>query len=806
MAVVAVQAWAEDDRRTFRVINAASGLADNSAELVVCTKTGRMIISTIGNVNFYDGTSFSHINDTQENQLPLQLYRGGYRIYFDRMHHLWLKNAYVLSCVDLLLEDFVSDVGAVIREMGCQEPVHDFFCDSDFHVWLLTDKGLYGVEQKRFYQVLRDRNLQDIDVLDGKLLTFYDNGEEVDIDLATGKVAHRTQAYTDWGMIEKYGNASVILRDEGSYYQIRSGEKESVLLHFDLKSGQWQRLLEVPYHLNNLAMFEHRLYVASDRGYFVYDPASAAMEHVEEVMLDNNLTLRPHCNTLAFDRQGGMWIGTEQRGLLYGRPMPSPFRIYPLDDAQGKKYVELMGDLTQTITEFNGIQANCMFTDSRGWSWFGTTNGLYLYHTPKSEPIIFNKQQGLYNNVVYSVVEDAQHNIWLSTSCGISCILFEGDKHVFVNSFDQNDNVPSESFVKGKAICLDDGTIAMQTIDHVITFRPEDFDMANRRDPVTLYPKLVRILVNGNVVEPNVPLDDNVVIDRAVSRSKHIYLKADQNSLALIFSGLNYFRPLQTYYRVRVKGLDDEWKVYSYFDANSVVDSKGMLHLLLVGLTPAEYEIEVQASMLPNVWNSEPYQWVVHVNQPWWHTQGVYMLMVIVFVLLLAVNFFLYSRNMRMRAWRSSEEGDIVRKIKSFTDRCESFATEELSAIQEGGVFPDADNRNSLAPKFIEVMLKLEPYVSTHKKEELTLSKLGKIAGLDIAELYDVMSGNLYKSPRELVRVMRLNKAAELLRTTQLSVEQVADECLFYTPNYFIGSFFHQFKLTPKEYREEFKA
>ncbi len=72
-------AFGAEERRTFRVINAANGLADNSADVVICTKTGRMIISTIGNINFYDGTSFSHINDEPVKQIPLQHYHGGYR-------------------------------------------------------------------------------------------------------------------------------------------------------------------------------------------------------------------------------------------------------------------------------------------------------------------------------------------------------------------------------------------------------------------------------------------------------------------------------------------------------------------------------------------------------------------------------------------------------------------------------------------------------------------------------------------------------------------------------------------------------
>ena len=48
--------------RRFRVINAADGLADNSAQTIKSTFSGRMVVSTIGHINFYDGSGFTHIS------------------------------------------------------------------------------------------------------------------------------------------------------------------------------------------------------------------------------------------------------------------------------------------------------------------------------------------------------------------------------------------------------------------------------------------------------------------------------------------------------------------------------------------------------------------------------------------------------------------------------------------------------------------------------------------------------------------------------------------------------------------------
>ncbi len=791
------------DQREFRVINAANGLADNSAQVVTCTKTGRMIISTIGNLNFYDGTTFSHIDTRSEYQLQLPLYHGNYHLYFDRHHHLWLKSTNSVTCVNMTMEQFEPDPESVIKQLGCDERVLDLFADQNNHLWVLTEKGLYGIDHKQYYKVLKDRNLQDVEVMDGLLLTFYDNGEEMGIDLNTGRIAHRTKAY-EWADAQKYTRTSVLSPYKNGFLQIRNGEQEAILMRFDVKTKQWQTLLETPYNLNNIAQWNDKVYVASAYGYWVIDPATGEQQHVETLKLMNqDKELLTDCNTLAFDKQGGMWIGTEKRGVLYARPYVSPFRVYTWDDKEAVAYAEMMESQTQNINEFNGKKANCMFTDSRGWSWFGTNTGLYLYRSPKSEPVVFNKKSGLLNDVIHSVVEDKNHDIWLSTSCGISCIMFEGEKIVFINSFDEDDKVPNESFANCKAKCLDDGTIIMQALDHVLAFQPDNFRFVNERDTMTFYPKLVKIIVNGTTVTPGMEISGNVVIDRAVTRAREINLNADQTSVMLLFSGLNYFRPLQTYYRVRKKGIDDDWHIYSYMYGSDCVDTNGQLHLLLIGMEPGDFEIEIQASMFPDIWPGEPFVWTVHVNQPWWQATRNYIFVFVIALVLLIVNFLLFNRNTRLRMLRNNEESEIIGKIQSFVRRCDTLSHEPIAPVHDDG--NGKNSGDTLSPAFVELMLKLLPWLQEHQDKGLTVHKLCEVGDIDVVDLYEIMNNNLYKSPSELLLKLRLKKAADMLRHTDLTLEQIAAECGFYTPNFFMGNFFHQYKLTPREYREEYK-
>ena len=236
------------------------------------------------------------------------------------------------------------------------------------------------------------------------------------------------------------------------------------------------------------------------------------------------------------------------------------------------------------------------------------------------------------------------HNIWVGTSYGVSCLLFKDDQLRYVNSYSQWDNVPNESFVNGKALRLPDGTITMQMLDHVIEFNPDKMGTIAEGVSYDIHPKLIRVMVNGNNLHTGEELDGKVILDKAIPRTSEINLNYNQNSITLTFSALNYFRPQQTYYRVRINGLDNTWRVLTNYNSGGLVDSRGMLHLPMVALKPGSYTVEVQCSMIPDVWESEPYEWVVNVNEPWWRTKGVTWIYMLLFIVLLGVNTYYYMR------------------------------------------------------------------------------------------------------------------------------------------------------------------
>ena len=799
---LSLQLQARVDR--FYVYNAANGLADNSAQTILCTLSGRLVITTIGQINFYDGNRFTYIDPSTENIYPLSKYRGNYHIYFDRSRHLWLKDTHSVTCVDLITERFVDSVEDVFREFGCDTDVADLFVDCTNVVWLLTEKGLFNVETKQNWPVRSDMNLQDLEVWEEKyLLLFYENGLLEMTDMEMGKRVYWGKAY---GKDDEahYGSSSVTHIVDKTLFQIRNGHNQGILMSFDLENHEWKTLIKTPYYLSNLAEHDSVLYIPSAYGYWTYDLSTEKVNHVQELTMASGGKLLTDINALVFDQQGGMWVGTEKRGLLYSRPVAAPFKVYNWENLRALELATMMESLPEPQTRYRDKAVNCVLRDSRGWDWVGTSSGLQLYRSSSDRlPVVYTRNDGLLNNVIHTIIEDGMHNIWVGTSSGISCLLIQDGNLRFINSYNQWDNVPSESFVNGKALRLNDGTITMQMLDHVIEFNPDKMITVTGGVMYDITPKLIRLMVNGNNLQTGDELDSNVILDKAIPRMKEINLNYNQNSVTLTFSSMNYFRPEQTFYRVRIKGLDETWRVLARYNSGGLVDSRGLLHLPMVALKPGSYVVEVQASMVPDRWDMEPYQWVINVNEPWWRTTGVLLLFVLLLLILLGINTYYYIKNVGMRANRNAQERGVVRQIRRFAEHCSRQDSVVLEPVPEEYKGMETSSQNVLTPEFISTMEKLLPIVLEKDDEKLTMRELCAEAKMELPSFYQLILGNIYKSPRPMAKTLMLRKAEHLLTTTEKEVEEIASECGFISPNYFIGTFYHEHQMTPEVYRQK---
>ena len=798
-------ALAEDstrDRR-FRVINAADGLADNSAQTIKCTFSGRLVVSTIGHINFYDGSGFTHISSGDSRYL-LPKYKGHYHLYFDDSHHLWLKDKGMVTCVNMLTEQFVSDIGSIFQAQGVKGHVEDMFVDSSGSIWLVQGNNIYSRHGKVSLPLRKGRVLQDMDISDNIVLLFYDDCQVDVYDIIAKKKLYSTNSLNH-EEVKDYQELSVIYKYRNGFFQIRNGNNKAVLMWFDLGTRQWTKVLSTDYYLSNMTVKDDVLYIASAYGYWTYDTDSRQIEHYEMIKLTDGRELLTDMNCIEFDRQGGMWIGTEKRGLLYSKYIKSPFNVMTWDNPLSVKYAEMMDKVCTYDMLVKGHRLNCTYKDSRGWIWVGSLNGLYYFKPGQKDSICVKKEDGMVNDVVHSIIEDGKHNIWVSTSNGIVGLVIKNGKVTFVNSFINSDGIPAEAFVNGRAMRLDDGTIVMQALDHVVSFNPMKMSIMEGNN-ILLHPKFVRLQVNGTNIFAGTEIDGRVVTEKAVSRLNMIELPSTQNSLSLKFSSLNYFRPIQTYYRYRVSGLQDKWVMLSYYNSKGLVDKNGILHLPLLGLEPGNYMVEVQASMYPGKWTTPPVKVVVRIKEPWWRTTGLTLLISGVFLILIIWNIVIFSGNSRLKMKRNVSEVELFRRIDGFISRAESCRMEKQTRRSVNDESEDVTSGADLDKDAVELLMELVPYSRNGKLDHNVLVQLAMKKRIKLTDIYDIITNNIFRSPALLTMAMLLEKASRDLIESGMTVEEIAEKNNFASPNYFIAMFFRRYGMTPLQWRSEGKG
>ncbi len=88
---------------------------------------------------------------------------------------------------------------------------------------------------------------------------------------------------------------------------------------------------------------------------------------------------------------------------------------------------------SKNITINDGLPSNsikCFFKDSRGYMWIGTDAGLCRYDGKKFK--VYNESNGLKYTQVWSIVEDKEHNLWISVY-GNGLAKFDGKKFAYFN-------------------------------------------------------------------------------------------------------------------------------------------------------------------------------------------------------------------------------------------------------------------------------------------------------------------------------------------------------------------------------------
>ncbi len=359
------------------------------------------------------------------------------------------------------------------------------------------------------------------------------------------------------------------------------------------------------------------------------------------------------------DAFGRVWIGTNGGGLNYYDERNNRFlRIQGSDMPISNNVLSICQQYRNVISE-NTIL------------WIGTTEGLFritlknIYNFENLQDIIsdikrYANLEGLTNEVISDIVEDENHNLWMTSNFGLS--QFAASEEIFLN-FSSSDGLTGADFSEGALLKDQQGFIFAGGSQGLNIFKPEDIKLSNFKRNVVFTDFLLQ--------NKRVPINENSPLVKEITYTSGIKLRYDQNSFTLYFSSSDYNASHFIEYSHILEGFDAEW---SYPESRNYVS--------YTNLDPGEYTLKVKATNSDRVWNNNVSQLTLFIAPPWWKTSWAYAVYILMITAgLLAIRKFQITRaelrnELKMREFEARKHFEVENlKSRFFANLSHEFRT-----------------------------------------------------------------------------------------------------------------------------------
>ena len=668
--------------RQFSVENSA--LKDNNIFSFAQTKDGKIWIASAG-----IGINFSDIQlNLPRNIVPPTLQEGKIQsfrkcLFSDQENRLWIgtegDGLYILNVEKLQFVHFrkgsknnipgnsISDIcqtsrgeiwmgsdgGGIIRclpgmrfDLFQSNPkaehslntnnVLKLYTDRDQHLWICTFNGGLNVikNNAKNFLSLKEWTKQDVDLSNRSILAiceskndkiyFATDGTGADVWDKKKKTLSRLSAAN---VSPNYFTQSVIKTIcEDSRGNIWIGYFNKGLDCYNPSSRlirHFHRVENKPTTISGESIWSIRegkdgkIYIGTiDRGVSIYDYQTDKFTRFLHDPNNPNSLVDNRIFDVLPDGNGNFWVATQNSGLDFY-------------DVSQERFIHFRKGTGEK--SLNADDSRCLFFDSKHRLWIGTeSGGLHLY-CGNGLFRTFTKKDGLLSNSVMSILEDRQHNLWVSGFQGISRIEPEEGK---INNYDFHVPQSSNQFNQNAGAIFSDGTICFGGINGMTFFNPITILSDNKAADV----HFSEFRIFNTSVAPN---DVTGILQKSLDNTESVTLQYDQYPFSLEFSSLNYADPYNSDFAYMMEGIDNHW--------HTMV--KGARNISFNSLNPGTYVLKVKASNSNGIWSNQIRTLEIIVLPPFWKTWWFRLLLTILFITLMIRAIQLYNQR-REEKWQ----------------------------------------------------------------------------------------------------------------------------------------------------------
>jgi signal transduction histidine kinase/DNA-binding response OmpR family regulator/ligand-binding sensor domain-containing protein len=274
--------------------------------------------------------------------------------------------------------------------------------------------------------------------------------------------------------------------------------------------------------------------------------------------------------------------------------------------------------------------------------WIGTNAGLNLFSIKQNRVLdIFYEEDGLSNNVVYSIYIDNNGNLWMSTNRGVS---FYNTKTSVFGTF-----LPNDFFMDDAYFFDVDGTIFYGGYSGVVSFK---YNEITTQLPEAK-PHFEQFSLLGNVVFPGDTVDGAILFDNSLKHGANIKLSYKQNTFSIRFNAYPFDFPNRNRYRYRLRNFHDDWLEVSTNREASFTK-----------VPPGNYVFELRASS-GNADFGDVNEIYIEIVPPFWLTGWFRALLLIIFILLVFIVYRLRIRQVKRRnIWLQQKVDEQTAELK----------------------------------------------------------------------------------------------------------------------------------------------
>ena len=495
---------------------------------------------------------------------------------------------------------------------------------------------------------------------------------------------------------------------------------------------------------------------------------------------NDNVLKDSHVYKVFYDRDGGLWMGCLDGDLVHHTTGGT--RYYPIKNVQDiaqlpdgqiavatANGIHLVNAKTGKVSELNYAADNpddvnkyvmTLHVNDGKTLWIGTDGGgVYIYDLTRKTCRQLTTDNGLPSNVVSSIDNDNRGRLLLATERGLSFVSPDDTERVIDVNYCYG---LGREYAPRAVVNLQNGFVLYGTTTGALVVNPDNIQAIN-------YTAKIHLL------DVSCSDDDSEMFHQRVHRmlpERKLYLHYKQRTFDLSFECINLRNQFDIVYQYQVSG--GEWS----HPSNQQI-------IRFTNLEPGSHKLLLRSVSRTSKTVIDEVELTINIAHPWWNSWWMRLFYIGLVILLF------YG------AWKVYQLHTKYMRLVMATVTTNNQADEFIEAEEDASAPDSQQEENTEGNDFIDRATKI--VIEHISDSEFSIDRLCREMAMSRTLFYVKLKSYTGKSPQDFIRIIRLERAAALLRNGR-SVTDAAALAGFDNPKYFSTVFKKYFGVSPSKF------